>query len=108
MPQKNSLAGIKPPDKEKYVPVLPQENKALEVSNDPVTPNSQEPEKPQPATTRKRVGRPPLKKAEKRDYKITLSLTQAQGLAIKKQSGLAGEASFLYNELVKAGVIKQG
>ena len=43
-----------------------------------------------------RVGRPPKGKTEKRSYKITLSLTPAEGAKIAEKAGLAGEATFLY------------
>ena len=49
------------------------------------------------------VGRPPKAKSEKRDYKVTLSVTQAQGDLIRHKAGLAGEASIIYDHLEKTG-----
>ncbi len=56
--------------------------------------------------TKKAVGRPKKKPAEKRDYKITLSLTQAEGKKVAVKAGLAGEATYLYAMLEKAGIFK--
>lgn len=53
-----------------------------------------------------KVGRPQKDVSEKRDYKITLSLTQAQGKAIAEKAGLAGEATYLYAELKRTGMFK--
>lgn len=50
------------------------------------------------------VGRPPKQKTEKRSYKVTLSLTPSEGAKLAKQSGLAGEATYLYAKLKEAGV----
>lgn len=102
MPSKNSLASIKQPPKEQgdYKPVLPANTDSG--AGEGIA-------EAQPAKTpraRKKIGRPPKEKAEKRDYKITLSLTQEQGRAIKKKAGIAGEATYLYDQLLQAGVIK--
>ena len=51
------------------------------------------------------VGRPPKQKAEKRSYKVTLSLTPSEGAKLAEQSGLAGEATYLYAKLKEIGVI---
>lgn len=53
-----------------------------------------------------RTGRPPKHAAEKRDYKITLSLTQAEGAVVREKAGLAGAATYLYATLQQAGVFK--
>ena len=53
-----------------------------------------------------RTGRPPKHAVEKRDYKITLSLTQAEGAVVKEKAGLAGAATYLYATLQQAGVFK--
>lgn len=50
------------------------------------------------------IGRPPKPKEEKRDQKVTLSLTQAEKAVVVKKAGLAPEATFLLAELRKAGV----
>ena len=51
------------------------------------------------------VGRPPKQKAEKRSYKVTLSLTPSEGAKLAEKSGLAGEATYLYAKLKEIGVI---
>ena len=51
------------------------------------------------------VGRPPKQKAEKRSYKVTLSLTPSEGAKLAEQSGLAGEATYLYAKLKEKGII---
>lgn len=92
MPSKNSLASIKQPPKDKsdYVPTLPA-NAAGEAQADA-----------KHANAKKNIGRPRLDENQRRDYKITLSITQAQGQKIKNKAGLAGEATYLYDLLEKA------
>ena len=51
------------------------------------------------------VGRPPKQKAEKRSYKVTLSLTPSEGAKLTEQSGLAGEATYLYAKLKELNII---
>lgn len=51
------------------------------------------------------VGRPPKQKAEKRSYKVTLSLTPSEGKKLSDKSGLAGEATYLYAKLKDMGVL---
>jgi len=68
--------------------------------------NSEGEEQAAAPKTKKKTGRPPLKKAEKRDYKITVSMTREQGKKIKEKAGLAGEATYLYDLLEKAGAFK--
>jgi hypothetical protein len=53
-----------------------------------------------------RAGRPPKAPSEKRDHKITVSLTSAEGAKIKAKAGLAGEATYLYDLLLRAGAFK--
>jgi len=50
------------------------------------------------------VGRPKKAAAEKRSYKITLSLTEAEGAKIAEKAGLAGEATYLYAALKESGL----
>lgn len=52
-----------------------------------------------------KVGRPPKQKGEKRSYKVTLSLTPSEGAKLAEQSGLAGEATYLYAKLKEIGVV---
>lgn len=94
MPSKNSLAALKAPKTgEEYKPVLPS------VEQEPVV--NEKPKKKQ-----KIIGRPPKAKDEKRTYKITLSLTPKQGADIARKAGIAGEATYLYDQLIKAGIVK--
>jgi hypothetical protein len=51
------------------------------------------------------VGRPPKQKAEKRSYKVTLSLTPSEGAKLAEKSGLAGEATYLYAKLKDMNII---
>lgn len=93
MPGKNSLSGLKRKPSSSGG-VLPESG----ASNDRAAKG--------PLTGRKQVGRPRKKPEEKRDYKITLSLTQAEGQKIKEKAGLAGEATLVYAELEKLGLFK--
>ena len=52
----------------------------------------------------KRVGRPPKVKEEKRNQKVTLSLTDAERQKLKEKSGMAAEATYLLSILRQAGV----
>lgn len=49
-----------------------------------------------PSEPQRKVGRPRKKLSEKRDYKISLSLTEEEGNTIRKKAGLAGDATFVY------------
>lgn len=89
MPSRNDLSALKTGTKK---PILP--------TNDGRTTTAVE--TPQPNAGR--VGRPPKGKTEKRSYKITLSLTPAEGEKITEKAGLAGEATFLYAFLKNSGV----
>jgi hypothetical protein len=88
MPSKNDLSAFKKPAPKSSI--LPPANEGQGADHG--------------LTPRKRIGRPPKKPSEKRDYKITLSLTRAEGAKISQKSGLAGEATYLYDQLLKAGV----
>ncbi|GEM_PF-3475434 len=91
MLSKNSLAALKAPKKEDaYQPVLHRVQTASE------TPSK---------VKRNTIGRPPKAKAQKRTYKITLSLTPKQGEEISAKAGIAGEATYLYDQLLRAGII---
>lgn len=94
MPSKNDLSALKTNSTKPTI---------LPVSNtiEPVIPKTV-------AKTVKtgKVGRPQKAKAEKRSYKITLSLTEAEGQKIAAQAGLASEATFLYAKLQETGLFK--
>lgn len=94
MPSKNNLSALKSPARES---ILPSAEPSTEI-----TPAKVRNERP---VTRKAkaVGRPPKPKAEKRDYKITLSLTKDQGHKIKAKAGIASEAALIYDYLEKTG-----
>ena len=90
MPSRNDLSALKTGTKKPILPI--RDNRGS------VTP---EPPKMKPETGR--VGRPPKAKTDKRSYKITLSLTPAEGRKIAEKAGLAGEATFLYAFLKDSG-----
>jgi len=83
MPSRNDLSALKTGTKK---PILP-----IRSDRDAGTP-----EPPTIKSETGRVGRPPKEKTAKRSYKITLSLTPAEGCKIAEKAGLAGEATFLY------------
>lgn len=92
MPSKNDLSALK----------VSHEKPAILPSND--GPATAKPKRG-PLTGRPvQVGRPKKAPAEKRSYKITLSLTEAEGARISKKAGLAGEATFLYAALKESGI----
>jgi len=95
MPSKNNLSALRQDKKEN--PILPSNDRPKQVDTQPVS---------DPLIGKKTIGRPRKKPAEKRDYKITLSLTKAEGAKIKESAGLAGEATYLYDLLEKAGTFK--
>ena len=95
MPSKNNLSALK--QDKKPNPILP----ATAPEPEQHTPQESTPI----ATTAKpkTIGRPRKRPEDKRDYKVTLSLTRAEGAKIKAEAGLAGEATYLYDLLKKAG-----
>ena len=92
MPSKNNLSALK--QDKKPNPILPAK-----------APEPEQPRSPPvaPPTKQKAIGRPRKRPEDKRDYKVTLSLTRAEGAKIKDKAGLAGEATYLYDLLKKAG-----
>jgi hypothetical protein len=93
MPSKNNLSALK--QDKKPNPILPARAPELEQPT---------PQKSAPVATpakQKAIGRPRKRPEDKRDYKVTLSLTQAEGAKIKDKAGLAGEATYLYDLLKK-------
>ncbi|MCP4184872.1 MAG: hypothetical protein GY761_16390 [Hyphomicrobiales bacterium] len=93
MPSKNDLSALKGATKK---PVILPSNNTSPVADVHTTTN---PTKGQGA------GRPPKAKAEKRSYKVTLSLTQSEGAKLAEKSGLAGEATYLYAKLKELNII---
>jgi len=91
MPSRNDLSALKTGTKK---PILP--------ANDGRTVQASETQAPKTKTGR--VGRPPKGKTEKRSYKVTLSLTPAEGAKIAEKAGLAGEATFLYAHLKDSNI----
>ena len=92
MPSKNDLSALKGNDKQKKI--LPE----------PVpTPRVAEVRAP---LHQRRVGRPKKAPSEKRDYKITLSLTQTEGAKVSEKAGLVNEATYLYAMLEKTGLFR--
>lgn len=94
MPSKNNLSALKDPPRKSILPTAEPSNEGAPVitkGKGPLTGRTGQ------------VGRPPKAKEEKRDYKITLSLTQAQGHRVKTKAGLASEAALIYDHLEKTG-----
>ena len=91
MPSKNDLSALK----------VVTQNPVILPSNDlsPVAETKTE------KRTGEGVGRPPKQKAEKRSHKVTLSLTPSEGAKLAEQSGLAGNATFLYAKLKEHNII---
>lgn len=94
MPSKNDLSALKKTTRKPLV--LP--------SNDG-EPVAQVEGKPAPAMRKRAGGRPAKSKAEKRTYKVVLSLTEAEGKALSDKAGLAGDATYLYAMLKEIGII---
>ena len=94
MPSKNDLSAIKTATQKPAV--LP--------SND-VPPVRKVEVKPAPPLSRGVGGRPAIPKAEKRSYKVVLSMTESEGRALSKKAGLAGDATYLYAKLKELGEI---
>lgn len=85
MPSKNDLSGFKGGD----LKILPEPARTV-----------------QSVIEHKKVGRPKKNPDLKRNYKVTVSLTQAEGAMIREKAGLASDATYLYSMLEKAGVFK--
>jgi hypothetical protein len=94
MPSKNDLSALKGATKKPVI--LPSSD---------LPPVAKVIEKPKPSEGQGGVGRPPKKQAEKRSYKVTLSLTPSEGAKLAEKSGLAGEATYLYAKLKDMDVI---
>ena len=93
MPSKNDLSALKGATKK---PVILPSNDAPPVAQVDVKP---------PRHEGQGIGRPAKKKEEKRSHKVTLSLTPSEGAKLAEQSGLAGEATYLYAKLKESGVL---
>ena len=91
MPSKNDLSALKGATQKPVI--LPSNDLPPVVKTEPIKSKGQG------------VGRPPKQKAEKRSYKVTLSLTPSEGAKLAENSGLAGEATYLYAKLKEIGVI---
>lgn len=94
MPSKNNLSALK--QDKKLKPILPSTDQVErgQVSSESLSTQLIE---------KKTIGRPRKAPKDKRDYKITLSLTKSEGTVVKEKAGLAGEATYLYDLLEKAG-----
>ncbi|MEM1052779.1 MAG: hypothetical protein AAGI28_11860 [Pseudomonadota bacterium] len=57
-----------------------------------------------PKRAPKRVGRPPKDKADKRNQKVAIALTEAERNKLKEKAGMIPEASYLLSILRDAGV----
>lgn len=59
----------------------------------------------EPATEDPRLGgRPKKAPAEKRSYKVTLSLTPEEGAVLEEKCGLVRSATYIYDVLKREGV----
>ena len=94
MPSKNDLSALK---KTARKPLVLPSNDGESVAEGA--------EKPAPPMRKRVGGRPAKSKAEKRTYKVVLSLTEAEGKALSNKAGLAGDATYLYAQLKEIGVI---
>lgn len=95
MPSKNNLSALKQDKKPNAIlpATAPTPVQSRPEDSSPVAPPGQQ----------KAIGRPRKRPEDKRDYKVTLSLTRSEGAKIKDKAGLAGEATYLYDLLKKAG-----
>ena len=92
MPSKNDLSALKAVKKPAILPANDGAGKATVPDHSPVSGASG------------RVGRPPKRPTEKRSYKVTLSLTPAEGRKLAEKAGLAGEVTYLYAFLTETGL----
>jgi len=98
MPGKNSVSALR---KKRGGAILAAPNSEIETA--PVL--DKPAAKPAPANNTRVGGRPTKPKAEKRSYKIVLSLTESEGAAISQKAGIAGDATYLYSRLKELGEI---
>ena len=94
MPSKNDLSGLKAASTK---PTVLPSNDAQPVERVDV--------KPARRPAKGVGGRPAKSKAEKRSYKVVLSLTEAEGKTLSDKAGLAGDATYLYARLKDLGEI---
>ena len=97
MPSKNSISGLLKSGGGEKNPILPKTPEPEAGGGTAVVRS--------PRKSRK-IGRPKKAKVEKRDFKITLSLTQAEGEKILEKAGLADKATYLYDFLKKKGAFE--
>jgi len=100
MPSKNDLSAFKSTKQE--TAILPVKPVAREDRQELVETRAETSTKTKPKT----IGRPKKPAAEKRDCKITLSLTKAEGAVIREKAGIAADAAYLYQVLEKAGAFR--
>lgn len=98
MPEKNNVGALR---KKKTGAILTTSDNAVQsapVMDKPAV-------KPAPANNTRVGGRPTKPKAEKRSYKIVLSVTESEGAKISQKAGIAGDATYLYARLKELGEI---
>lgn len=94
MPSKNDLNALKAPERKNILPKTGLLDDGVAVRT----------EGHRPATGRGgQGGRPPKALEEKRSYRVSLSLTQAEGEKVKAKAGLANEATLIYHHLKETG-----
>lgn len=92
MPSKNDLTALKSATQKPVI--LPADNmpRAMEA-------------RAKSAPKNRVGGRPAKPKAEKRSYKVVISLTEAEGQRLSGKAGLAGDATYLYAKLKEFNII---
>lgn len=83
---------------------VPEEPVELERVGEPRPKSAPRPVRQTPVPKKARLGRPKKEKAEIRNQKVTLSLTEAERQKLKEKSGMAAEATYLLSVLRDAGV----
>jgi hypothetical protein len=98
MPEKNNVGALRKKKAGAILTTSDNEVKSASMMDKPTV-------KPAPANNARIGGRPTKPKAEKRSYKIVLSLTESEGAKISQKAGIAGDATYLYARLKELGEI---
>lgn len=94
MPSKNDLSALKSATQKPVI--LPSNN---------LRPSTETRARIEDSDSKKVGGRPAKPKAEKRSYKVVLSLTESEGEMLSNKAGLAGDATYLYAKLKDLNII---
>jgi len=102
MPSKNNISQfLKPQKKEAILPASKEEKENLEPKKKSPTSRKQV----RGVTKETKIGRPKKSQEEKRSFKVVLSLTPSEGENLQKKSGLIDNATYVYSELKKSGIL---